>query len=621
MIPLFQVKNSELTSLNGTKSQFYSLTPSDIEGEPAESKRKIFESLESSLCDLESDLKLYCIDGKLYLNTFGAFDLNYAQIVKEDNPLQHFGANVSFYEDYFLEDLKFKRILSVKEFPTKIDMLDSKLWGDFVINIQKIERTKAKAKVNMKRKIHYSNLFKGIKDIESENAYNEAESLLDDLSVGERALFNIEMFFILSESTKAELDEQTQGLIDYFKSIDGKLFVEQKGLSFFYKSLIPGVEASFKRSDLCPSDYLSYLIPFHSDMVHLSGMTLKSRAHNDIHLDIFDKAALNYNLLITGASGQGKSMIANKVLASELKEGSKGIVLDLGNSFKKTTEFYSGVVLSEKFNPLQFKEPRYLKEFILSAIDEPFSKKDEGRLFEEISTILRDGMVYSFGELVERLEVQFEGISYYFSELKDFFSDEVLELNDLTYCDFSNYPESMKAPLIIYLIEYFKNLEGKKLFIFDECWHLLNRNALYIAECFRTFRKYNASAVAISQNLDDFSITQLGRVIIQNTYLKLMFKQSLSPSEFVDGHTIDLINSVQSKKGEYSEFLLLSEDYKKPIRFYPTCLEYELFTSDKSDNSKISTYLDRTKDILSFKEAIINFTMIKNPFWEYYNEK
>src|SRR5690606_2271265 len=109
-----------------------------------------------------------------------------------------------------------------------------------------------------------------------------------------------------------------------------------------------------------------------------------------------------------------------------------------------------------------------------------------------------------------------------------------------------------------YLIEYFKNLKGKKLFIFDECWHLLSRNADYVAECFRTFRKHNASAVAISQNLDDFSITQLGRVIIQNTYWKALFRQSLSPSEFIDSDSISFLDEIQSKKGSYSEFLLLS---------------------------------------------------------------
>jgi hypothetical protein len=172
----------------------------------------------------------------------------------------------------------------------------------------------------------------------------------------------------------------------------------------------------------------------------------------------------------------------------------------------------------------------------------------------------------------------------------------------------------MKAPLIIYLIEYFKHLEGKKIFVFDECWHLLNKNADYIAECFRTFRKHQASAIAISQNLDDFSITQLGRVIIQNTYWKFMFRQSLSVSEFMDQHTIELLNTIQSKKGDYSEFLLLSEDHKKPIRYYPSYL-------DREDNNKLFNYINTNKEFLSFQECLINFTKLKHPFWEYTDER
>src|SRR5690606_12953772 len=133
--------------------------------------------------------------------------------------------------------------------------------------------------------------------------------------------------------------------------------------------------------------------------------------------------------------------------------------------------------------------------------------------------------------------------------------------------------------LIIYLIEYFKHLEGEKIFIFDECWHLLLKNADYIAECFRTFRKYMASAVAISQNLDDFSESQLGRVIIQNTYYKFLFRQDLTVSEFIDSHAKSILDSVQSIKGVFSEFLLLTERIKKPVRFYPEPLEYQVMTS------------------------------------------
>jgi len=624
MIPLFEVSENKLTSLKGKRSSFYQIIPTDIEGMTGSLKESVFSELEKNLVDYEGEGKFYWLDNKLYLNAFSEVELSNAKIKDSNDPIgtfvQSYSENINFYDNYLTNADEFIRIFSVKELPVGLSLIDTLGWPDFVLNFRKIDKIQAKTKINFKRKLHYSNLFKGMRDIDSENAFNEAESLLDNISSGESALFEIEIFLILRAKTKEELDLKSKDLVQQFKGLDSLLIQEERGLSYFFKSLIPGVPASYKRADLCPSGYLSYLIPFHTDFVHSDGVELHSRRGKSIKIDLFCQNAINYNVLITGTSGQGKSMMANKLLDYELANNTKGMILDLGNSFYKTATIYNGSVLSEKFNPLQFKNPRYLKEFVLSVIEDKVSKKDEGKLFEAISSILSNG-IKTFSDFLKELEKEFSGISFYFSELKDFFTDETNELNNLTYCDFSNYPEAMKAPLIIYLIEYFKNLDGKKIFIFDECWHLLNKNADYIAECFRTFRKHQASAIAISQNLDDFSITQLGRVIIQNTYWKLMFRQSLSASEFMDTHTIDLINSIQSKKGEYSEFLLLSEDHKKPIRYYPTYLEYQLFTSDRQDNNKLFHYINANKEFLTFQECLINFTKLKHPFWENSHER
>ncbi|MEK6624667.1 MAG: hypothetical protein AABY86_06855, partial [Bdellovibrionota bacterium] len=108
---------------------------------------------------------------------------------------------------------------------------------------------------------------------------------------------------------------------------------------------------------------------------------------------------------------------------------------------------------------------------------------------------------------------------------------------------------------------------------------------------------------------------QLGRVIIQNTYFKLFFKQALSESEFLDATGKSLLDSVLSKKGAYSEFLFLTETHKKPLRFYPSALEYELFTSDKSDTNHFYLYMKEKGHFLPLKDAITNYTKIKNPQW------
>lgn len=377
---------------------------------------------------------------------------------------------------------------------------------------------------------------------------------------------------------------------------------------------MPGVEPSFKRAQLCPSGYLSELIPFHADRLMGEGIKLNARSNNTIYFDLFEKSSPNFNALITGSSGQGKSMIANKLIKENLAQSAKGMILDLGNSFKKNVMFHDGVIFSEKINPLQFNNPMYLKEFVKAVLGGGLSRKEEGKLYEVIKSFdLRNLGMDGF---ILRLEKEFEDIRYYFSEFEMFFTDETLELNDLSYCDLTNYPESFKSPLMIYLIEYFKQLQGQKIFVFDECWGLLKNNADYVAECFRTFRKHDASAIAISQNMDDFSKTQLGRVIIQNTYYKFLFAQHLRDSEYLTDYQKELLASVHSEKGKFSEFLLVNEDFQKVCRFHSSPLEYELFHSSKDELIHFDHYMEENGKYLSFKEAIINFTKIKYPRWE-----
>lgn len=618
MIPLFDVKDNELTSLNGEVSSFYEVLPPDSEGLSETEQDRVLVDLERDLINNEGLLKIYWLGQKLYFNLFSDFNLSHGAIIPKNNPVATFlgveKAAIHFYENYLTCGNEFVRLLSLKDFPEKVSFQEALNYPEFVMCLKKVPKIEAKNKVNLKRKLHFSSLFKGMRDLDSENAYYQAENLLDEIGTDIKALFDCEFYFLLRAKTKSELDSLTDMTLNDFKGKNATLFVEEKGLSYLYQSLVPGVPASFKRRIQLPSDFVSYLIPFQRDYILPNGMELKSRSVKSVFVDVFSEGALNYNCLITGSSGQGKSMLANKLLMHGLSLGTKAMILDLGNSFYKNALYHGGVVLSQKFNPLQFKNPRYLKEFVLAVMDEKLGKREEGRLFEVVS----NANITSIDQFLAMLEEHFSGISYYFKEIRDFFTDEVLPLNNFNYCDFSFFPESLKAPLIIYMIEYFKNLQGRKIFVFDECWHLLSKNADYIAECFRTFRKHQASAIAISQNLDDFSGSQLGRVIIQNTYFKFLFKQALVESEFIDGTSKNLLDQIQSKKGVYSEFLYFTEINKKPLRFYPSLLEYNLFTSDRGDLNQFESYMNEKGRYLDFKSAVHNFTEIKDPSWRLY---
>lgn len=137
----------------------------------------------------------------------------------------------------------------------------------------------------------------------------------------------------------------------------------------------------------------------------------------------------------------------------------------------------------------------------------------------------------------------------------------------------------------------------------DECWNLLENQGQFIAESFRTFRKHGAAAIAISQNLEDFLSTPLGRVIYQTTFFKFIFRQETS-GEFLTDHQKEMVLSLQSKKKIYSEFLLISDFHQKICRFYSSPFKFYLFNSDKVEREKFEYFRKERENLLDFKEIL-----------------
>jgi hypothetical protein len=618
-LALFSLKGAEIVSLKGEKSLFFQYFSPDLEQLTPEDFEAQLDRLESDFVsqDIGDWIKIYSLGGETYYNAKAPLRLGGAESESCPRPMEailgdHSWRDVIVYDNYLTVGPEFLRLLTLTTPPA--NLIEGKLreFSDYVVMLKRHRSLEAKNKLDWKRRMHFSNLFKNMRDLKSENAFNEAEGTLEAVMTGEKALFDCEVIFLVKDQTKAGLDEKTEKLLLELKVLDAKVIVESKALAHFFQSVLPGIAPTSGRSFLATSDYITGLIPYQRDHLMAAGVEFTSRNGFPVYFDLFSPSAINYNVLITGTSGQGKSMLANKILKEALSYGAKVVCLDLGNSFRKNVLYHGGTVLSEKFNPLSFRSPQYLKEFVLSVLDEKLSKKDQGRLIEVISLMI-DADLESLDSFVAKLETEFPSIRHSFYELKPFITDEMFCDTDLLYCDLGLYPDSVKAPLIIYLIECFKNMEGQKVFIFDECWNLLSKNAEYIAECFRTFRKHQASAVAISQNLDDFSETQLGRVIIQNTFYKFFFKQNLKTSEFISEHLSDTVHGLQSIKGEYSECLAHSERFSKPMRYFPTPLEYELFTSDRSELNQFDHFMEEKGRFLPFPEALLNYVSLRHP--------
>jgi hypothetical protein len=618
IFPILEINVGTITSIKGDISKLFEIETPDLSQRSDAEKASLLLSCQAELRNLSTDeiYKIYYLNDSLYLNTT---DINLDRFCGKlhlvNNPLNVFLGelnifqDVEIFDDYIMVNQKYLRLLSLKEMPRTIGPQFFESFGDFVFHLQKIDPVQAKKKLDRKRKLHFSLTLEALRNIESEKAFSESEELLELVMTGEEIVFNFEGWFIISAPTKLELDEKTKELKQRANLHDFELLTEIRSLGLFFSSILPGVRPLFKRTQFVTSSFLSGLIPFPSESLMNSGIHLHSQKERKVNFNLFDETAINFNLLITGTSGQGKSMMANKIIRDEVERGQKIVILDLGNSFKKTVTYLDGCNFSQSFNPLQFKDLSYLKNFILSVVDDGFfSKSSEGKLFEVIRELSLNDFD-SFENFLERLESEFSGIKYYFSEIKDYFTNENVSFNQLTYCDLSLYPENIKAPLIVYLIEYFKNIEGKKIFVFDECWQLLTKNADYVAESFRTFRKHQASAVAISQNLEDFLSSQLGRVIYQNSHFKFLFKQEVL-GDYLNKDALTFLEQVNSKKGEYSEFLVLSDNIRKIVRFYPTQLELYLFNTEKSESLKFEKFEKERHGLMEFKEIFDQYVYL-----------
>ncbi len=603
------------------KTSLFQLSFPDIDQMDAREFDSYFSSLSSNLNTLEPDqfLKFSYLKGKTYLETtLLDFTLPQTQADTIDKSILPYPwgkdvySNILFKDDYFKINGNYFRLINIQDFPPYLDTATICDFGDYFLNFKKLPNSTAKKILDLQRKMHHANDNKDLRNLESENAKSQSENLLEKIVLGEESLFLAESWLLVSAKTEKWLAKKTKRLIEELKNLEFTPFIEDIGLSILLPALLPGNPPTWLKSNRLPTSYLINCLPLKRDFLHEEGIIFHSNDLNKLKMDIFNSASTNFNCLISGHSGSGKSVLAQKITQELIQKDVSTLILDRGGSFLKLTKYHQGNLFHETFNPLQFKSPQYLTEFILSVI--PAKERDqkfEGKLHRTIKNILENENFDDFPSFLEKIEAFIPDLSLFFEEILPYLRGKTTPSNPLTYIDTLNYPDKILPPLIIFLIEYFKELKGKKVFVFDECWHLLEKNTSYIGECFRTFRKQGASAIAITQMYTDFLEKPIGRAIIQNSFYKFIFSQDLKDDEYFSSHDVEKIKSLKSINGDHSQFYFKTPFNKKIIRYYQTPLEYELFTSNYEENQKFYKYHDDLIKHFDFKEIIEKWQRIK----------
>ena len=606
-IYISEVSNNEVVLSNGITSGVFEYIPEDCGQKNDLEKINYFSKLHQYLLNYKPStnsfktIRFSSLSGRLFVNADKLFIDNfplkcvenseyYKYFFKPDNIQE---TTIINCEDFVKIDGEYFRLFSLSpNYPesTTYNFLSS--IGDYVVQFKKTNQDVAIKQMEFKRNVFNGARYKEKRDVEGDSAYYEAETFLENLKKGSEAHFSSEVFIIIKACTEQELFLKTEDMARFLSATNLTYIIESESLTELFPSILFGMEGSFKRNIPVDSSYLLNLLPMTRDFIHESGSRFFSvdNLENDLFVDLFDKGSHNYNALVIGPSGNGKSWLVQKLSKDLLERGIGGIIFDLGGSHLKYCMYHNAKIFSSRFNPLQFRDPNYLHALILSVVPEgEITFKQRGMILKQIKSALLED-INTFEGLINYIEIEPEGFSLYFEELFPFITNEFTPIEKLVYVDTDAYPDNIKAPLIIFLFEYFEHIEGKKIFVFDECWKFLKSVGWFIQERFRTLRRKNASAIAISQGFDEFLSTDIGKAVVENCYHKFIFQQTIKKNEILTDYDIIASTQVNSEKGFYSEFYYKSSNHKKKLRCYGTPREKELFTSEGDDNERLNNF-------------------------------
>jgi len=472
----------------------------------------------------------------------------------------------------------------------------------------------------------------GVSDVESEAKLQDVEELISEMVAQGEKIFHLGVSILIRGKSEEEVEEEVSQVLLKLRELGGAEGMVESFASFdvFQETSIPNA-TSLTRSKRIKTSNLSDLLPLFGVWSghEVPRILLKSSYGSLLSVDPFSLDLANHNQIITGGSGSGKSFLTNLLLLQLLKENPKIFIVDIGGSYQKLCSHLDGQYLSFNLssdfalNPFdlspQETAPSSQKLKFLVGLVEMMTKEDEDNHLEKLEraeletaiqkiyethpspsmSALKELLLQHPEEKIQRLGKVLGPWSGNTPYGKVVDRKTTVSLNkQLVSFDLKGleaYPDLQAVCL--YLItdlvwrEVQKEKSQMKVLVLDEAWKLIESNAgaSFVGEVFRTFRKYFASAIAISQNMDDFAKSRVSSAILPNTSLKWILTQKGGNRERLkevlqlNDNELSLVESLHQVHGSYSQAFLMAEDKHALVNIEPTPFEYWLSSSDPRD--------------------------------------
>lgn len=426
-----------------------------------------------------------------------------------------------------------------------------------------------------------------VRDPALEAAINDAEELRDQIQVGAERFFRFGLYVTLWADSMDELNFVQQKIETIFgqQMVFSKVASSQQeqGLN----SSIPQMSDQLQIRRNMNTGAISTSFPFTSaDLTDNSGILYGINMHNN-GLVIFDRYRLeNANMVVFAKSGAGKSFTVKLEALRTMMLGTEVIIIDPENEYQKLAEAVGGAYVhlslnsQTRINP--FDLPRVIDSDEASdslranlvtlhglfrlmlggtqatatgALVAALTPAEEADLDQAlIDTYARvgitsdplthnsvpptiadlyDTLLHMGGSgpaLAQRLRKYttgtFAGIFSQQSNIDINNQMVVFNIRDL---------EDELRPVAMYIVlSHIWNItrtdQKKRMLIVDEAWQLMKYedSANFMFSLAKRARKYFLGLTTISQDVEDFVSSKMGRAIVANSSMQLLLKQSSS---------------------------------------------------------------------------------------------
>lgn len=426
-----------------------------------------------------------------------------------------------------------------------------------------------------------------VRDPELEAAINDAEELRDQLQVGAERFFRFGLYVTLWADSMDELNFIQQKIETMFgqQLIFSKVATSQQEQGMY--SCMPQCTDQLQIRRNMNTGAISTCFPFTSaDLTQENGILYGVNMHNN-GLVIFDRFSLeNANLVVFAKSGAGKSFTVKLEALRSMMVGAEILIIDPENEYQKLCDAVGGSYIRLSLNSDTRINPFDLPKVVDAEDSNDALRANLVTLHGLFRLMLGGNQIGPNGQMVPALTpneeadldqalidtyaragitsdplthqsipptiinlydtlLHMEGTGpnlaqrlkkYTTGTFAGIFSQQsnVDINNQMVVFNIRDLEDELRPVAMYIVLSHIWNTiraeKKKRILIVDEAWQLMkyDDSANFLFSLAKRARKYYLGLTTITQDVEDFMNSQMGRAIVANSSMQLLLKQSSS---------------------------------------------------------------------------------------------